>query len=210
MYILITLVLVLVIVLGLFYFKCIKIKKVPKIYRNYTRDTLTPQQIIKEFPKDIVVSEYDLDSFYSSNEIKSTWKDLFNKKFEIKDNKKYQVKTIIKQNNPNIVYKKLRVSMTPWSFPKHFDPYDQLLIVLDGNREILVEDELFKLNAGDAVFIPMGNNHTVTTNNDFPFSILMTCAFKVQECDLDLHNYYVNKFKENWPKQSDINNTGWY
>lgn len=205
--IVITLVLV---ILGLFYIsQHIETVKVPKVYRNYTKDLLTPDQIIKEFPKDIVISEYDLDSFYSSKEIKSTWEDLFNKKFEIKD-KKYQVKTIIKQNNPNIVYKKLRVSMTPWSFPKHFDPYDQLLVVMHGNRDILIEDKLFKLNAGDAVFVPMGNNHTVTTNNDYPFSILMTFAFKVPNSELHKHKYYVNKFKENWPEQSDINNSGWY
>lgn len=52
-------------------------------------------------------------------------------------------------------------------FGKHTAPFDVIIQIIDGEGEIMIEDELFHPHAGEILIIPKGAIHAVTAVKRF-------------------------------------------
>jgi mannose-6-phosphate isomerase-like protein (cupin superfamily) len=184
---------------------------------------------------DLEISEYKKNEFFSIREFKLSMKDFINKNFVIDKNNKYQAKLYLDKNQVfdkmikintnkyfnnyttdylfwNLIYKKFRISLSPWDFPEHFDCVEQIGVLLYGNRQFYMDGQKYNLKAGDAIYIPTKANHYIkSTGSDF--SIFVSLGFKPMPLfgtkkETETYNKCANEFNNIWPTQVKILQSG--
>ncbi|OLE53605.1 MAG: hypothetical protein AUG51_12115 [Acidobacteria bacterium 13_1_20CM_3_53_8] len=53
---------------------------------------------------------------------------------------------------------------------------EEIYYILSGRGLMTVGDETRKVEAGDAIFIPLGQKHTLENNGDKPLTLLLVCG----------------------------------
>lgn len=56
---------------------------------------------------------------------------------------------------------------------EHTAPYDALVYILDGQGDITISGELFKLNKGDAITMPADKTHALRARKPFKMLLVM-------------------------------------
>ena len=60
---------------------------------------------------------------------------------------------------------------------------EEIYYILSGSGLMTVGDEVQEVKSGDAVFIPLGQRHTLENNGDKPLTLLLVCgpAYSVED-----------------------------
>lgn len=206
-------------------------RKTPFIIKHFYDEKVlnqfTPNNLIKYLDDKIIVSRYMKNGFYSQDDFDIETSKFLNKDFPMDDGMKYQTKKKIKKGDklddllkininkyfnlfttnkltPKLIFKKLRISLSPWDFPEHWDGCDQIVVVLYGNRTFYMGDKIFNLKPGDALYLPMTKNHYIkSTGTDFS----MLIGFGIQASRKEaIEN--AKEFKKLWPRQYELNKAG--
>jgi hypothetical protein len=202
--------------------------KIPKIYKKFISDKILKKiksnEILKNFNNNKIkllhyknqnlnVFKYKnikLKSFFNKNKYLNNKKNRYQTKIFLSSNKNLdiinflnEVLSILIKNfktfKPNI----LRISKKNWKFGEHFDCIDQILLQIEGKREIEIsynnKQIVFLLTPGDVLYLPRKIKHKINnTRGNFNINLNLNSLnyFKkneMEKCSQD--------FEKIWPKQ---------
>jgi mannose-6-phosphate isomerase-like protein (cupin superfamily) len=199
----------------------------------------------------VVVGEYPKGGFNSVREFQSTLRDFIGKRFDVDGRFNYQVKLQLDGGSPalrfmddaikislaryfnvfttnvlrwRLAFTLVRIALSPWEFPQHFDCADQVVGVLHGNRTFHIGREIgdaacvsepYELHAGDALYLPAGTRHSVTTSGTdlsilFSFGVYPAKLWGPSHEDSQEYAECQQAFSRAWPQQSELVEDGKY
>ncbi len=86
------------------------------------------------------------------------------------------------------------------SFPEHKHDHEQILIMLEGTEDHIIDGEVIKIEAGDVVFHPPGVPHGGSTTTGYKgidiFSPLREDYIEIaRDAGIDVEKYRVDKYR---------------
>ena len=63
---------------------------------------------------------------------------------------------------------------------EHIDPLEEIYFILQGGGLMRVGDEVCEVKAGDAVWIPAGDRHSLKNTGNEPTAIIVVAAYPVR------------------------------
>jgi hypothetical protein len=136
-------------------------------------------------------------SFFLNTENKITLY-ILNWLYNNKNKFPYKIQELLNNNNNNNNNKfTLRISKGKWDFPSHFDPNDNFMIILSGDRNVILNHNLkLLLNKNDILFFGEGIEHHFWCDNN-KLNIILNITFKNKNSD----GIFNKKFKDSYPEQ---------